>query len=368
MSLLYREHGANTATGRALFRDRLRDAMLRHPGESFFPLLGSLVAYRAQDGRVLLWIGRALELAPTNGPVHFVLAQFLGAHKATSQAMLHLRLAVEYDHTLSEAAATRAAQWAPSLEVLQEAIPDGRAGDGMFALACSKTQAELKPECFRRAIARSPREPALRTHLADSLLVALRFSRPPCAGTAAEGCMQEIDRTARALAKLDPRSWRAGYLVAKVLRARGDTKGAAMLLANVCPTGAEGRACAREAVAAAIQSRSDEVIVAAADRYMARTCESSASCAEDLDWVGSALQTAGKLALAIKYYSKAAELDGSTARWLRVADLSAQSGLVGVARLALERADHSPDVSENSRAHTELLRRRLARDIATGPL
>jgi tetratricopeptide (TPR) repeat protein len=368
MSVAFRDLPVNAAEERLAFRNRLRDAMLRHPGEAFFPLLGSVESYRARDGSALRWIGRALELGPTNGRVHFVLAQFLGAHQATSQAMLHLRLAAEYDRTLSDAAGLRAAQWSRSVDILLESIPTGRGGDRMLVVACGKTRAALKPDCLRRAVLRSPEQANLLGQLADSLLVALRSGQPPCTSASAESCAQEVDHAARAMAKLDPHSWRPGYLMAKVLLVRGDATGAAALLAKICPASVEGQDCARESVSTAIKSGSDEAIRSASDKYAARECGSAASCAEALDWLGTTLEAAGKVALAIKFYSKAAELESSAARWLRVADRSAGAGLVGVARLALERADRSPDVSDNSRAHAQQLRRRLERGMVAGPL
>ena len=366
VSAQYRELARNKGSELvyASFNEALHGAMLRHPGEAFFPLLGSAASYRAGDGRALVWIGRALELGPTNGHVHFVLAQFFAAHKATSQAMLHLRLAVENDTTLTSVAAARAAQWAPSIDLLLEAIPSSRVGAEMLATACAKTRPELKPDCFRKTVARSPREPSAFEHLADSLLVALRTGQPPCAGAAfAESCAQEVDRTARAIGKLDPTSWRSGYVMARVMLLRGDAQGAAKLLARVCPGGIEGRDCSRESVRAALKSGSEEALRTASDRYAARDCGNDASCAEAWDWLGTTLEGAGKAGPAVNAYTKAAEIDGSAARWLRVADRAARAGLSGVAKLALQRADHSPDASENSRAHAQQLRNRLARSM-----
>jgi O-antigen ligase len=363
----YRDLAVEDLDERDAFRGQLRAAMLRHPGESFFPLLGSIIAYRARDAKPLPWIARALELGPTNGRVHFVLALFLGAHKATAQAMLHLRLAAQYDRTLSAAAGVRAAEWAPTLEVLLEAIPNDATGDDMLATACTKVRrVELKIGCFRQAAARNADDLTVRGQFADSLLVALRSRQWPCNGALAEGCAQEVDHTARAMAKLDGKSWRPGYLMAKLLLLRGDTKTAATLLARVCPSDENGKECAREAVSAAIASGSDEAILAASDRYAARTCEDGASCAAALDWLGRTLEGGGKVAFAINYYSKAAETEGTAARWLQVADRATQANLLGVARAALERADHSPDANANSKAHSELLMRRIARDLAAG--
>jgi hypothetical protein len=351
---------------RAVFRAELRSAMVRHPGESFFPLIGAVVAARARDQSPLPWLSRALELAPTNGRVHLVLAELLAAHNAIGQAMLHLRFATEYDRSLSWVTAARAAKWAPSLEVLLQAVPTGPAGDIMLATACGKeSRIDFRIGCFREAVTRTPQDADLRGQLANSLLVALRSNSWPCNGALANSCGQEVDASARAMAKLDPRSWQPAYLVAKVFQSRGDSETAATLLAKVCPADAEGIECAREAVSAAIASRSDRAIHEATDRYAARGCTDSTACAEAFDWLGSTLEAGGNLAFAITYYTKAAEADNSAARWLRVADRATRQHLFGVARTALIRADRSPDASDNSRAHTAELMRRVTRGDPT---
>ncbi|HEX3854030.1 MAG TPA: hypothetical protein VHW01_23865, partial [Polyangiaceae bacterium] len=254
--------------------------------------------------------------------------------------------------------------WAPSVDALMQAVPDGKAGDELLAAACSKiTRLEAKVDCLRRAVARSPEDAALRGQLADFLIQALRSKQWPCSGARAEDCAQEAERDARAMAKLDPKSWRPGYLLAKILLVRGDPKGAAALLAKVCPTDAESKDCAREALNTAIATHSDEAILSSANAYAARACENSSSCAAALDWVGSTLEAGGKLAFAVAFYSKAAETDNSAARWVHVADRAIQAQLFGLARTALERAMRSPDASNNTRAHVEQLSRRVERAI-----
>lgn len=370
LAISYRELPTKiTAEDSAMFRDRLRDAVLRHPGESFFPLLGSLAAFRTPGGRPLPWISRALELAPSNGRVHLVVAQMLGAHRATRQAMLHLRLAAESDATLAEVAGLLALRWAPSVDVLLQAIPQGSPGNAMLAAACTKeARVEVKIECFRQALTRAPNSGGLHGDLAEALLTAVRTTRPPCDGIATEKCAEEAERNLRALSVLEPKSWRPGYLMAKLLLIRGDATGAIKLLARVCPPSAEGNECAREAVAAAIKSGSDEAILLAANSYASRSCDSGTSCAASLDWLGASLDAGGKLAFAIEFYSRAAELDGTAARWLRIAERAAKANLYGIARTALDRADHSPDANPNSRAHTALLMRRVAQGLGPAGL
>jgi hypothetical protein len=351
------------------FRNQLRQAMLRHPAESFFPLLGSLVAQRKRDdSSALTWIARAIELAPTNGPAQLVLAGLMHSHGATSQAMLHLRLAGQYDRTLGGAVSLRASAWAPSIDVLMQAIPEGPYGQAVLLSACERERrTALKFDCFRRAAVRSPNSAEIQLQLAESLLRAVQAAEPPCNDTQAESCTAEAEVAIRSARRLEPKAWRPGYLLSKVLRARGDTLGAAQLLTRTCPPSFEGEECWHEALALAIKSTATDAIAAAANALAARPCDGMESCAKMYASLAGELESGGQLALASKFYIKAAESEPSAARWLKVADLAAQAQLNGVARAALDRANRCFDASASSRAHVEQLRERIARATSAGP-
>lgn len=365
VSVGYRTLEIKSASERSRFRGRLHEAVLRHPGESFFPLLGALVAMRTH-GDSLPWLGRALELAPTNGPVHLVLAELLQSHGATTQAMLHLRLAAEYDRTLGGIVGARAPLWAPSIDLLMQAIPEGPRGASVLLDACARERrVELKTECFRRAALADPSSPEAHQQLAEQLLHLIRAGQQPCNKSSLETCTNEAEAAIRAAERLTPKSWRLGYLMAKVLLARGDTVGAARLLTSVCPPNTEGDDCWHDALATAIQSGSNDAISAAASASGARPCDGMESCAKAFATLASNLESGGQLALACTFFTKAAEADPSATRWLTVAEHAQQAQLYGVARTALDRADRSPDASVSTRAHAELLREKVAR--ATGP-
>jgi tetratricopeptide (TPR) repeat protein len=360
------------ASGRAdelgQFRNRLHQAVLRHPAEAFFPLLGGLVAMRTRDGSALTWLARALELAPTNGPVHLVLADLVHSHGATTQAMMHLRLAGQYDRTLGSAVVARAPAWAPSIDLLMQAIPDGPHGRGVLLEACAKEQAiEPRLDCFRRAAERSPTSVDPQLALAESLLAAIKSEEPPCKDALIEHCAAEAEAAIRSATRLDPKAWRPGYLLSKVLLARGDTAGAARLLTRTCPPDFRGDECWQEALVTAMKGGAIDAISTAANALAARQCDGMESCAKMFASLASMLESGGQVALASKFYIKAAEAEPSAARWLKVGEFAAQAHLNGVARAALERANRSFDASPTSRARVELLRQRVARTTAGPP-
>jgi len=350
------------------FRSRLRQAMLRHPAEAFFPLLGSLVAVRTRDSGALSWLSHSLELAPTNGPAHLVLADLMHSHGALGQAMLHLRLAAQYDSTLASAVSVRAPAWAPSIDLLMRAIPDGPSGRDVLLDACARERAgELRLDCFRRAAAQNPGFLRAQLALAESLLQAIKSERGPCQATLSERCTAEAEVAIRAAARLDPKGWRPGYLLSKVRLARGDTVGAAQLLTRTCPSTFEGDECWHEALAIALKGGAIETISAAANALAARPCDGMESCSSMFASLATSLEVGGQLALASKFFIKAAEAEPSAARWLKVAELAANGNLNGVARAALDRANRSFDASASSRANVELLRQRVARTTDVAP-
>ncbi len=368
LSVAYRELSLKSAREMTQFRTGLRLAVLRHPAEPFFPLLGSLVAMRTSDPTALAWIARALELSPTNGRAHLVLADLLHARGATTQAMLHLRLAAQYDRTLMGAVSTRAPRWASSVDLLMQAIPEGPYGQSVLLDACARERkVELKVDCFRRAAALNLHSPQAQQQLAECLLIAIQAGQAPCDDTRVESCTAEADRATRLAEKLEPKSWRPSYLMSKVLLARGDTVGAALLLTGICPASAEGNECWRDAVTLAVKSGSNDAISKAANAFAARPCDDSESCSDMFTSIAGYLESGQQPALASVFFSKAAEADPSAARWLKVAEQALQARLYGVARAGLERADRSPDASVLSRARAELLRQRLARDSETQP-
>lgn len=369
LSRIYRELPVNNAEERAQFRATLRGALLSHPGEPFFPLLGSLVASRAHDQNPLPWVAHALELSPTNGRAHLVLAELLHSRGATSQAMLHLRYAAQYDRTLEGAVSTLAVHWAPSLDLLLQAVPDGVPGDKLLLDACSRqARTEVKLACLRRAVARNGLDSAAQGALADSLLSTMTQRAWPCTPDAINACDVEAERAIRAVSKLEPHSWRPGYLMATLFVLRGDYKAASQLLERVCPPFADGDACARESVSAAVKSGADDAIRAAASTYAARSCDNGAACADSLTWLASRLDEAHRPQLAVSYFAKAAEADPSASRWLRVADRAAQAQLNNVARGALERAGRSPDATPGTREQVSQMLQKLARSGSVGAL
>lgn len=81
-------------TGEA-FRATLLDAVRLHPAEPVFPLLAGAAAVQEQDERAVLWLNRAMVLAPGWASPHVETARFLARRGRVTQAFLELREAEE---------------------------------------------------------------------------------------------------------------------------------------------------------------------------------------------------------------------------------------------------------------------------------
>jgi hypothetical protein len=101
---------------RAALRRDLREAMLRHPAESYFPLLSAELAWAARDETPFPAIARSLERASVNGAAHLLLGQILVTQKRMPQARLELRLAIHDDGSLVYAAAPLAIRASSSVD------------------------------------------------------------------------------------------------------------------------------------------------------------------------------------------------------------------------------------------------------------
>jgi len=85
------------------------------------------------------------------------------------------------------------------------------------------------------------------------------------------------------------------------------------------------------------------------------------ACGNMFASLATTLDSAGQTALASTFFTRAAEADSSAVRWLKVAECATRAGIYGVARVALERAERSPDASLSTRADAERVRQQLAR-------
>jgi hypothetical protein len=157
----------------ATFRDDLKQAMRAHPVDPYFPRLAALVAFRQREPSALRWIGRALELGPTSGRSHLLLARMLAALGQEQQALLELRLAAAYDPGTAAHVARVALELTGNPDDLRRAAPQGQTGARVLLAMADELKdpavLPLRITLLRAAVQRSSELLAPYRHLSNLL-------------------------------------------------------------------------------------------------------------------------------------------------------------------------------------------------------
>lgn len=370
----YKRMDAKSRDARAAIRSELRAAMLRHPAEPYFPLMGALVAWTGRDQEPMPWLQRALERDPMNARAHLLLADVLAARKAVSQALLELRLVAENDPALVAPAAEAALRLTRVYEDLLRAVPEGKEGaatlDELGVRLNTTGDWMVRSRCDREAIARDPSLVGPRWREASELIFAL--GPHPRSNLCADRswCDREIEAHAEAIALARPRSSLPAELRARKLLAEGRPDDAERLLHVECAKAADRGDCLRLRVeAAAVVTAGDRA--AAADRvtaavkdYLSASCVRSDRCADAATWAGDRRADRGEWGAAVALYSRAAREDPTEARYLKLADAATRSKAYAEAADALEK------VAQKRGGADPELRRRIdeQRSLAAGVL
>ncbi len=356
----YKKLDLADSSQRREFRSRLRAAMLRHPAEPFFPLLGGLVALRAHDENPLPWLSRALERGPTMGTVHLALADALHARPSSSQALLHLRLASQYDATLRVAATLRAASWARDLGELERALPEGVTGDEELSRACTRWPPLRALACWRRVSERTPGNLWAYERRSELIAAALGSHEEPCGAERANGCRAELDEIASQVRQRKLESWRVAAARAAGIVERSAQVEAIVGVLDHCPSGSEGAPCVRRVVELSRALHETSLVDRSLERYLALACADGADCAEAHDIAADAYAELGGQAVSLRHRMDAARASPTAARWLRAAKAALDARSLPSALVAIQRAESFSAMTEVERAEVAALRTRLA--------
>lgn len=351
---LYSHKAPRTVAQRRELRSQLRSAMLRHPAEPYFPLVGAALAWQEQDESPIPWLQRSLERSRANGRAHLLLAQVLERRHARLQALMELRIALAIDPALIDDAAAFGAEWSDGEEQLARVVPTGElAGRTWAALGARVKDAELARRCDRRALE------------ADESLIGPRFRvaaervRERRAGTACvddeAACAREVEAHARLLDQYGPKSSLGSELRARWLAATGKSIDATTLLADRCESLEERVPCLRTRVELAAEVKMPEPLTLAERALVAAVCMDEGECARTCDWLGGLHGGRGEWAAATTFYARAVQHEETDARLAKLADAASRAGMSGQALRTLERAlarrgGHDPEIEERIRA------------------
>lgn len=331
----------NSADGRTALRDEISAAIRRHPAEPYFPLIGALLAWKHRDEDPMPWLSWALERDITNGRAHLLTAEVVAARGNRSQALFELRLAVQDDFYLAEAAAPLAVRWAKSCDDLAALAPGSFGGAHVLSalsVAIPPPQAQCRGALVAEALKRAPDAPWPRKLASSSLLARMGDPKaePPCSGQRRAACEAELEDHARALEAAEPKMSTPVQLRAQLLRLNGKPAEGAKLLETSCGAYDDREGClnARVWITAAIPSPND--LPSAVRDYVAAACLNATSCAAAATSMGDMLLSRGDAGTAAIYYERATREAPTEARWSSLAEAAGRSGAHAQAASALE--------------------------------
>jgi tetratricopeptide (TPR) repeat protein len=325
------------------FASDLRAAMLRRPGEPYFPLLGALAARRTPNVDPMPWVAAALERDPGNGRAHLVLADVLARRGAVSQALLELRLALEREPNLAGPAARRAVGWTRDPTMLDRAIPKEKSGAimawGVARLLQQPEERAARAELLERAIQSDRALTGPRITRADDLVKDLMAAeRTRCFGAGEPQCRAMLDRELRTIERIDPAACDPLMMRARLAAGSGQPDEAERKLAGGCSSCRNAEMCNLTRLYIANKLEDAARLEQAIRAFLAVICATPAACARGEETVGDLVSVRLEWGRAAEHYQRAANLDPTAQRWLRLARAAMANSEPGRATIALERA------------------------------
>ena len=356
----------NTKFGEAAvfagFRERLREAVLRHPAEPYFPLLGALAAHRTKGANAMPWIGAALERDVMNGRAHLVLAEVLSAKGAIDQALLELRLAAGRSPDLASQLGLTAVRLTHDEERLLSMVPTGKAGAPVLvgiaqALQGDETRA-TRLRLLDEAVARDADYLAGRLVRGRELIAGARAT-PGADAAITERYVAALRVEADAVRKLDPASCESFMMYASALDLEMRTAEGESLLARECGTCRGAAGCALAWVRLAASLPPEKSLADAIRAYLASACSDGAACGSAHRTLGDFFAGQGRWASAAEHYGLAANEVSNSDAWLRAAEASLQASDTNRASRMLNRARREGATNPNLERRMEELEREI---------
>jgi len=286
--------------------------MKRFPAEPYFPLVGGIVTSRNAPLTSLPWFNRALELAPTMGHVHLVLADTLRVAGLKAQALIEARLAAEQ---LPAHAGFVAVQIETTPEELLTFLPESHGGYVSYleaVLSRLPPEAPIAEAVRSRLLEKSPCNIQSRTVRIQRLLRESKQPDSPCLeATAKQACIDSIDREIDGLAACP-----GGADSALLMRVEwhwylGDRQQAVRMLEDGCMRSAGNSSCFASLASKASAIRDVETMARAIRRVLSLECKGEAACAKTWGWVASVHAQQGDNISAYAAASHAVEQDST---------------------------------------------------------
>ncbi len=294
-----------------LFREAIRESMLRYPAEPFLPLMGAVRVQTDRDGSVIPWVARSLERNPRFGRAHFVLARSLVAGHA-AQARLEFRLAYQNDETLRDVIVKEALRVVDDSYGALELVPEGPSGLDMLEALVTELGDRLPSTAVildREIERRSPTAPGpfrRRTEaVASDAIGAVAWCLP------ADACLADALAAAEEEARREPTKCSAHVLVARLGIARKDAPGALDRLDRATDGVVDRPACQRQLIALAMESGQNRRAELAVDALVRGGCGAATDCIQLYSWAANVEEQRGHYVRAVRLQHRVIDLDPS---------------------------------------------------------
>ncbi len=353
----------------AEFREHLKDAMLRHPAEAYFPFLGALHASMERTESPIPWIAHTLERSPIYGRAHLLLARAL-YRVNPSQARLEYRLAADQEQNLTRLAAEEALPLVTGYDDAVELVPASRRGVPMrevLANALTNRLPATAARLDRELLVLEPRSLGAQRRVVNAAILDLQNEESWCL-TAKGECFEEGLRAAAQIRSLAPASCEGEVLTAELRVAAGEVEAALSGLERAAEVSIDRGTCLKSIVALSTAAHRTARAEAALDRLTQIGCSTAAQCADNFAFAAQAEIQRGNVRRGFALYKRAAERDPNRDAFLqRVADLASAQGLHGEAfdaytKLA-ERDPANPKWASAAREERTKLRTGLAPSV-----
>jgi tetratricopeptide (TPR) repeat protein len=289
------------------FRATARDAMLRHPGEAYFPYAGATRSLRIASGDFLPWVSRALERYPAYGPAHLVLARWLRA-RSVSHARLEYRLALETTRNVSQIVAEAvpllrnqndvlefAQAGVMTTQTLEALVPAVRARLPATVQLLDVKLAELSPE---------NQGPLLRATEAAVRDVEPASDAPWCSRDTAS-CAHSASQLVQRLLAMRPRECAPHLLSARVASALGNTEDGLRDLSRAAEFVDDRRDCLMALVTMAIGANASAWVEDGIEKLSRSGCAGSDDCSSLYLYLANAEERRGNVRRALGLIKKA---------------------------------------------------------------
>lgn len=318
------------------FKSDVRQVILRHPADPYFPRLAAAAAWRSGTQNPLPWIGHAIARGVSAGRSHYLLGGYLASRGKQSQALLELRLAATYDPALSRHVAKLAVKLTQQQAELERSVPEGARGAYILvelSRALQKSDPALALLFLREAVSRDPRTLGTRLALGRRLLDDAEASAGSCLDPTP--CLEEVTRL---LEKGDQHHGEFVRLRARLLIAKGLPAEAVQLLSDECRRLPRPLPCIATWVDAARRAKDRKGLQHAVTALASEDCSVPPRCFPIRWAAGQAAKEMGDVEAALRYMEQAATEERSVTRWREVASFAREQGQPGRATQALTRA------------------------------